>query len=134
MRADGCAGQAASGWQRGACWQAAARRRRGIQLVRGRQGVDPAQQGGGARHAGLARARGPRPPGPAAGRQPPRRAAWVSAAYLAAITGLNRSIGHTARQAVSAAGGAAGRAPGLESPEASRTGTPACLTSDDELS
>jgi len=24
MRADGCAGQAASGWQRGACWQAAA--------------------------------------------------------------------------------------------------------------
>ena len=85
-------------------------------------------------------ARGPRPPpGPAAApHQPPRPAAWVIAAYLAAMTGLCCSIGHTARQAVSRSPGRPRRdmcAWPSKAPEAFSDGdSPACLTREDELS
>jgi hypothetical protein len=74
----------------------------------GDHAVDPAQQGGGARDAGLGA-----PRAVACAEVPccgPASAAAVSAArviavYLAAITGLYRSIGHTARHFPSLAAG-----------------------------
>ena len=70
-------------------------------------GVHPAQQRGGAGDTGLG---APRPccggrraglPVPAAACSAGSPAAWVIAWYLAAITGLNWSIGHTMRQTAS---------------------------------
>jgi len=64
--------------------------------------------------------------------------ARVIAWYLAAITGLNWSIGHTARQTTSRRLGRPRRemcACPEKAPEALSDGDiPACLTSEDELS
>ena len=103
--------------------------------------VDPAQQGGGARDAGLGALRPAAAAAVLACREPAAAwssaasAAWVIAWYLAAMTGLNWSIGHTARQTVSRRPGRPRRemcASPRNAPEALSDGDiPACLTSDD---
>ena len=153
IREEGLGRVAGAGWKR---WSGGLRRAAGGAGGGGGipagvvddQEVDPAQQGGSARDAGLGALRAGRGgrradlPRSRIGR---RRCGLrgvigglVIAWYLAAMTGLNWSIGHTARQTVSRRPGRPRRemcASPKKAPEALSDGdSPACLTTDDELS
>ena len=107
-------------------------------------GVDPAQQRGGARDAGLGAPRAGRGCAalacrdPARGSRPRRRRPGSSPRTWRPSRGCDRSSGHTARQTVSRRPGRPRRemcAWPAKAPEALSDGdSPACLTSDDELS